>query len=317
MNVLMVGAGAVGQVYGYHLVQGGATLTFLVKPKYADDLRAGLTLYPLNRRDRTKPVLFRDYSVITSEADAGLSTYDQVWISISSTALRSGWLPQLAPHLGDAAVVSLQPGIDDRDYMLQHVRESRLVNGGIYLISYQAPLPGETRFPQPGIAYWFPPLTASPFEGPRPLVAEVVATLKSGGQPTKASHGFRDGLAFSIAQSSPLLAALELSGWKFADLRRGKWLSVGIAAAQQATAISAGKLGRAAPLGGKAINALTLPLGLGLSRYVIPLDIETYLQYHFTKVGDQTRLYLGEFVNWGKAAQLPVDAIEQLLAGLK
>ena len=35
-RVLMLGAGAVGMSYGYHLEQGGASVTYFVKPKYQE-----------------------------------------------------------------------------------------------------------------------------------------------------------------------------------------------------------------------------------------------------------------------------------------
>lgn len=53
MRTLVVGAGSVGQVFARHLSLGGAEVTFLVKEKHAAELRRGLTLYPLNRKDRS------------------------------------------------------------------------------------------------------------------------------------------------------------------------------------------------------------------------------------------------------------------------
>ena len=44
-RVLLVGAGAVGQVYGKYLQAAGCEISFLVKEKYADEARRGFTLY--------------------------------------------------------------------------------------------------------------------------------------------------------------------------------------------------------------------------------------------------------------------------------
>ena len=41
MNVLIVGAGAVGQVYGRHLALGGAHVYYFVREKYAAEFAAG------------------------------------------------------------------------------------------------------------------------------------------------------------------------------------------------------------------------------------------------------------------------------------
>ncbi|HTJ46743.1 MAG TPA: 2-dehydropantoate 2-reductase N-terminal domain-containing protein, partial [Kofleriaceae bacterium] len=52
MRVLVVGAGAVGQVYARHAQQGGADVTFFVREKYRDEVARGLDLYPLNKRKK-------------------------------------------------------------------------------------------------------------------------------------------------------------------------------------------------------------------------------------------------------------------------
>ena len=44
-RVLVVGAGAVGQVYGRHARQGGADVTFFVREKYRDTVSRGFDIY--------------------------------------------------------------------------------------------------------------------------------------------------------------------------------------------------------------------------------------------------------------------------------
>ena len=41
LRVLLVGAGAVGQVYGYHLQKGGAQVAFFVRPKHRAEAEGG------------------------------------------------------------------------------------------------------------------------------------------------------------------------------------------------------------------------------------------------------------------------------------
>ena len=45
---------------------------------------------------------------------------------------------------------------------------------------------------------------------------------------------------------------------------------------------------------------------------LMPLPIETYLKYHFTKVGDQTRLIVETYESLGNRFGLPTDAIKEL-----
>ena len=46
-KVLLLGAGAVGQVYAYHLALAGAEIGFKVRPKYVEETTAGFDLYEL------------------------------------------------------------------------------------------------------------------------------------------------------------------------------------------------------------------------------------------------------------------------------
>src|SRR5690349_4214498 len=109
MNVLVVGAGAVGQVYAYHLQQAGARVAFLVKPKYLAACRAGFVLHPL--RGKKSTVRFRA-DAMSEMADVRQDTWDQVWLCVpTDVAEDSEWLTSLAGAIGDATVVSLMPGM--------------------------------------------------------------------------------------------------------------------------------------------------------------------------------------------------------------
>jgi 2-dehydropantoate 2-reductase len=55
---------------------------------------------------------------------------------------------------------------------------------------------------------------------------------------------------------------------------------------------------------------------LRLAPVLMPFDLETYLAYHFTKVGDQTRQHLQTLIEVGRARKLPVEAIVALRATL-
>src|SRR5204862_1343250 len=125
--------------------------------------RAGLTLYALNRprRRRAEPERFTDFSVVTSAAEVAGQPFEVAILAVPSTALTdAAWLGALARALPAATVVMLQPGPDDRRLLAAHVPGERIVQGMITLVSYFAPLPGEA-LPEPGVAYWLPPLSAS------------------------------------------------------------------------------------------------------------------------------------------------------------
>jgi ketopantoate reductase len=316
VRILVVGAGAVGQVYGHHLARGGAQVTFLVKPGHAAEMNAGLTLYPLNRprRRRGEPVRFTQFEVLTDPAAAGAHRWDQVYLTMSSTALRAGdWFAALARAIGAATLVLLQSGPDDHAFVRRHLPEEQIVQGIITLISYRAPLPGETRFGAPGTAYWFPPLAASPVSGQRR--DSVVAALQAGGLPARRIRDVGAVAAFPTALLMPLLAVLEQAGWTFRGLREPGRLRLATHAADQALAVMARHRAQRSPWPLRLFCRPTpVRLLLAVAPRIMPLDLETYLRVHFTKVGDQTRDFLHTYLTLGRTAGLPTDGLERLSA---
>jgi ketopantoate reductase len=313
MRALVVGAGAIGQVYGQHLRAGGAEVVFLAKPSHVEEVRRGFTLYPLNRPParRMLPQRVTGFPVVTGAGEIKGTRWDQVYLTMSSPALRSGdWFEELAAAMGSATLVLLQPGPDDRTFVLERVPAAQVVQGIISLMSYRAPLPGETRFPEPGVAYWLPPLAKSAMSGPRPRLAEVIASLRQGGLPVRRHRDVSRIITFPTALFMPLAAVLEEAGWSLSELRKGDRLQRAWKAGRQAMAVTARREGRRPPLLWRLVGRpLLVRAALRLAPALMPFDLEAYLRAHFTKVGDQTRDFLRGYLHHGKAAGLPVDSL--------
>lgn len=313
MRVLIVGAGAVGQVYARHLQRGGAHITFFVKPKYEESVRQGLVLHPLNGKRGV--VRMSGYDVVTSVADVRGLDYDQVWLCVASNALQGAWLDELGAALPKATFVSLQPGLEERRALEQRLGAERLVHGLITFIAWQAPLPGESLSP-PGIMYWLPPLSATPFSGARERVQPIVETLRRGGCPAKRVDDVAVMAAAGESLLQPLVAALEASDWSFAKLSRGPMLAVGVTGIRQTFAIASAYLGRKLPPLVHLARPSLVRLVIWLAPKVLPFDIERYMAYHFSKVGAQTRMLLASYIEQARAKQLPHDALDTLHARL-
>ena len=178
MRVLVVGAGAVGQVYGYYLQKGGADVSFYVRAKYVSEIRDGLTLHPLNSG---KTVRMTGFDTISETAQVAAVKWDYVIITTASTALYTPWLAEFLGATGAATIVTLQPGMNDRAELLKFLPSSRLMDGFITLVSYHAPLSGENR--TPGMAYWFPPMTKAGFKGTDAQVLPLLKVFGLGGFP--------------------------------------------------------------------------------------------------------------------------------------
>lgn len=314
LRVLLVGAGAVGQVYGRHLQKGGARVAFYVKPKYADEARQGFVMYPLQGAGKGRAVRFEGFDVLTTEAEVAAERWDQVWLCISSTALRSGWFDAFAGAIGEARVVNLLPGVEDRAFIAARVPPERVVASMIPFISYQSPLSGEHREP-PGVAYWLPPLSSTPFSGPRDAVDAAVKVLRAGGMAAKRAGDVDRQKVWMSALLLPTIAALETVGWSLAAFRQSaEARRRASAAGREASDISAPGWRRLLAWG------MTRPFNyrvmFWLGPKIAPLPLETYLRYHFTKVGDQTRAMLDTYARIAESRGQPHGAIDTLRSRL-
>lgn len=311
MKALVVGAGAVGQVFALHLGRAGADVTFAVRSpgKIAAPTRV-TRLGALGGRT----ALEVSASAIVSSVEG--RTFDLVVVTVPSDALATPWLASVLSAVGDAIVVGLQPGLEDRERLLgAGVKEDRLVRGLISLVSFATPLSKDDPLQTPGYAYWFPPLSPFAFDGPPALVETVVRTLERGGMPAVHRRGLEQEVIFFTAALLVTVRALERHRWSLVALAGDPSLSV--KASEQALAVTARRLGRPVP----ALPSLTtrpwlLSIGARLAPLVVPFDFETYARVHFTKVAPQSRLLLGELVTEGKGFGLPVDALETILAGV-
>lgn len=314
MNVLLVGAGAVGQAYGRHFQRGGAKIAFLVRPKYEEEVRRGFAMYPLNERKAALgPVQLDGFEVFTKNSEVAKHPWDLVVLCISSTALRNGtWFDELLPAIGQASVVSLCPGPHDNAHVLERVPEERAVFGLIGLTSYPGPLEGEL-LPSPGMVYWIPPGGKMAFSGSATATASVVAILNKGGLASKAVPDTAVAAAFAGPLLQMIIVALELVGWKFKALRKNKqMMGLAYGAMRESFALAERRLGAKTPFGLRLVRPWNLRLVLRLIPYVVPFDMERFFEKHFTKVGDQTEDTLLTLSALAEENALPYSSLESL-----
>ncbi|QDG52339.1 ketopantoate reductase [Persicimonas caeni] len=310
-RILMVGAGAVGQAYGYHLHQGGADVAFLVKEKYREETEAGFVLHRHRMFRRPDTFGFADFDVYTDYDEVEKVEWDQVWLCMSSTALRGEWLEDLCGRLGDATLVSLQPGIADVHRVEEVYDPTKVVFGLITLIAYGAPLPGEA-LPE-GVAYFLPPLTPIPFSGRPERAARVAHALARGGCRATVDPKTPQLAAFGAATMNPAIAGLEVAGWSLERFRKTPALEIATAAAKEALQVVGMYHFAKVPLSARTLRRPEiLGPGLALAPPLMPFDLEVYLEYHFTKVGDQTRQILADYIALGEAQGNPTRALRVL-----
>ncbi len=312
-QVCVVGAGAVGLVYAQFLHRAGCDVAMLVKPEHADRCGKGFALHRLSWGGRCESQRLDRVSVYTSAAEVAGQQFDQIWITVASDSRRAAGLRELLGGDGDATVVILQPDLDDRDLVLEHIPEERLVHGLIGFLSFQSPLPLAPELPA-GIAYTLLPGIASSFDGSR--ASDVATLLKRGGMAARRTSDLVGSSAERSATTVPLLAGLEAAGWSIANFVRGPWLSRSLDASKEALAVVAVPLGRRPASVGRILRPLPVRVALTLARPLTPFDLEAYLNFHFTKVGPQTRLMLQTYARHAEEAGLSKSALDVLRSAL-
>lgn len=314
-RILLVGAGAVGLTYAYHLRRGGADVAFFVKPKHRARTEAGFLMHQHRPFRQPRSFYFDDYRVLSELDEVAEHTWDQVWLCVASPALRGAWLAEFCARIGQATLVSLQPGLRDLERVAQVYDPAKIIAGSIMFIAYQTPLPGENL--REGIAYLLAPMPPSPFS---PLLlsppsfepadtdlrcAQVVEALERGGFSARVDANTPQLLAFAGALLNPVVAGLEVAGWSLRRFRKSPTLEIATSAAREAQRVAARYHGAPIP---PALSLARRPEILGtalrLAPRVMPFDLEVYLKYHFSKVGAQTRQIVDEYIRLSES--LPI-----------
>jgi 2-dehydropantoate 2-reductase len=332
MELLIVGAGAVGSTYGYlasrEVPGAGAKVTYLIKPKHRNDLNDGIRLYAWKRR-KAELVRFRNFELIDDSKALRNRKFDAVLITLPSDKFRAeGWL---AGFLADfdagsplGKIWSLQPGTTDQAFLKEKLGETadaRIVRGQIPILSYLAPLPGEP-FESPGYAFYIPPGAKAAWSSKNAADAETAAKLfTAGGLPSKTVGDTpKAGQLLPEMLLRAVVAGLEKSDWSFERLLNSGNLHLVTGGMREMLAIGAkiqnlpdpGKtmLGK---IGSSALGVRTI---IRVARKIIPFDLESFLRVHFTKVEGQMHLNLDELIETGKRHGLSTTNLT-LLRGKK
>jgi ketopantoate reductase len=314
MKVLIVGAGALGQVFGHHLSRGGAQVDVLVRAGREEAARAGATLWRV--RCVGAPIETR-FEPVRAFGDVGATrgeSWDLVLLCVASTELRGEFLARLAAAVGTATVASIGQAALDAEALARAFPAEQLVAIVPSLFAWSAPLATET--PGPGTAYWIPPLASLAVGGTAERARPVVAALRRGGLSASVSRdAFADG-ARTAARTMPYVAALGLAGWSLSALRAGPLLALAAAASREALAAVEGR--RDVPARDDGAGSLTLTrLVLRVLARVVPFPLERYLAVHFTKVSAQTRQMLREWASIARERRLHSASLESLQAAME
>jgi ketopantoate reductase len=99
-HILIIGAGSMGIITGYHLTLSGAEVTFLIRPHRKEALDRPQILYCYDDNQLKE---YTGYSYITDPAEMVDASYDYVVITLDGIALRNSVGVNLVKTTGDAA----------------------------------------------------------------------------------------------------------------------------------------------------------------------------------------------------------------------
>jgi len=185
MKVLIVGCGAVGQVYGLALQKAGVRLGFLDKPVTAEKLvqareKGGLLIYQVTRQRKSDPIPYRikDYQVIINAEESRQFEPDQIWFTTPSQVYYSDWFHEFLQQVPSKRVVCFTPEGSRPEFLTDQFGD-RVVYGGTTFMAWQGDLDGGGGKPD-GINFWRSPLGIS-LAGSQDACMEVARFLKPPG----------------------------------------------------------------------------------------------------------------------------------------
>ncbi len=317
MKVLIVGCGAVGQVYGLFLQRAGVTLGYLDRPETVEKLRqalehAGLPMYQISHAHRQDPIPARleHYQVLADAAESQQFAPDQIWFATPSQVYYTEWFREFLQKVHSERVVCFIPE-GPRPEFFPDGDKDRLVFAGTTFMAWQGSLEGGGGRPV-GVNFWLPPLSIT-IIGMEKACRDVGQVLKKAGFRVTIGKPDSHVQASMTAMITAFVAGLELAGWSLGSFRRSQWMKQAASAAREAVLSQIPEAGafQKALLGMPLLTAAFFLVALALP-LLFPFDVEKYLKFHYLKTRDQSLSLLDIFEKDGHNRGLPVSKIQAL-----
>lgn len=304
MHICVIGAGALGKVYGVRLAVGGERVSFLVRPERLSEKDPfSIELVTGTQRRDTIPQPTR-VDTIPADADVVLIT-----VRVDQIDDRLASLLASAP---DVPVISLTPLLP-KDY---DRLDSMLKSRG-KLVAAQA---GVVAYERDGIVrYWLPKVSPTLFdtEPKNDAVPKLVDALSKAGVPAKMEASVRTSNPATSIAFFPLVLALDAAGGTADAVLASKDVLKDAFAAVKETRDLAERIGPVAPWAGlllKFVNPLALKLGIRLAQKASAEAVH-FVELHFGKKVHAQNVKMGhEIVELAREHGARISAFESLLA---
>jgi hypothetical protein len=323
MKVLIVGCGAVGQVFSLYLQRAGVELGLYDRPSTAERLKqamehGGMPLFQISKSRGKEPLAHRleHHQVLMDEAECLRFRPDLLWFTTPSPVYHSDWFREFLQKVSSERVVCFAPEGGRSEFFPEGVDKDRLVFGGVTFMAWQGDLEGGGGKPE-AVNFWMPPMLSIPLAGTEKAGREVEQLLKKAGLRASLGKPGSPMQASATAVMTAFVAGLELAGWSLGAFRKSKWLNRAAEAAREAVL---GELPRAGFFTRASLVFLFSPATFRLVTFILPLlvpfDLEKYLKFHYLKTRDQSLTLLDVFARDGEKRGLPVENIRTLLQGM-
>ncbi|KAI1397679.1 hypothetical protein F4819DRAFT_490329 [Hypoxylon fuscum] len=323
-RILVVGAGSMGVVTGFHLSLAGADVTFLIRPHRAEALERPQILYCYDDNSLKE---YKGYTYITNPSEIVNAKYDYIVITLDGASLRNETGLRLVKAIGEANTKVILGSIffDLRTWFLQvsGLADEQVTNGHLDIHVYA---PKDVTLPlnapadsdliaKADFAYTDKLEQGFTVDDSSPAVANGFAEIYNASQISKCAVQPALEYAVGINPLFPVFAACELLNWpKFEDIgKKGELWGLVIASVKEIQDLSIhGELGQqAAKETTEAGLAATLA---AWEKHMLPLDLQAFNQFHHgKKLQSQGREHLQACLSYGDAEGKPMPALRELL----
>lgn len=131
MRILMIGVGAVGGYFGGRLARAGRDVTFLVRPKRAEQLRrSGLHVRSVEDEFTVTPTM-----ITAEELRANPQSFDLIILSTKAYQLEAA-MEDFAPAVGDnTAILPLLNGMKHLDVLAERFSGNKVLGGSTRIVA--------------------------------------------------------------------------------------------------------------------------------------------------------------------------------------
>ncbi|KAI1802087.1 hypothetical protein F4811DRAFT_531048 [Daldinia bambusicola] len=326
-RILIIGAGSMGILTGYHLSLAGADVTFLIRPHRASLLDSPQILYCYDDNQLKE---YKRYSYITDPLLIARSNYDYAVIALDGASLRSETGLDLVKTIGgatrgtDTKIVLGSIFFDLRAWFLRvsGLADEQVTNGHLDIHAYSTKavtLPLETStdpklIEKADFAYTDKLNDGFTIDDSSPAVANGFAKIYNACGISHCAVKSALECAVTINPLFPVFAACELMDWpKFKDIGNEELWSLIVSSVREIQELDIhGKLGKES-----ARNTTEAGLAASLAvweKTMFPFDLQAFNRFHHgEKLRAQGRQHLQTCLSYGIAEGKPMPALKGLL----